>query len=114
MKEFEGVILKKIKNYAEQALEFKAEMDFSDFSADAKTVAACGLNLSQIGELAGRLSEAFMNDNPQIPCRKMRGMRNRIVHDYEGIQLNIVWDVLEKFLPELIENIEKMESDAHV
>lgn len=35
-------------------------------------------------------------------------MRNRIVHDYEGIKLNIVWDVLEDFLPELIKNINEM------
>jgi uncharacterized protein with HEPN domain len=39
----------------------------------------------------------------------MKGIRNRIIHDYEGIQLNIVWDVLVEFLPELIENINELE-----
>ena len=108
MKDREKVILEKIKVYAEQAIRFKGEMDFSAFSEDEKTIAACVFNLSQIGELAGRLDDEFLKENDLIPWRKIRGMRNRIAHDYEGIQLNIVWDVLVDFLPELIENIDKM------
>ena len=109
MKEHEKVILEKIKTYATQAIQFKADMDFENFSRDAKTIAACVLNLSQIGELAGRLDDNFINANNHIPWRKMKGMRNRIVHDYEGIQLNIVWDVLVEFLPELIEKIDSLD-----
>jgi len=108
MKEREKIILGKIKTYAVQAVQFKGDMNFAEFSADAKTIAACVLNLSQIGELVGRLDDEFLGTNTQIPWRKMRGMRNRIVHDYEGIQLNIVWDVLVDFLPELIEKIDEL------
>jgi len=108
MKEFEKVALKKIRNYAVQAIQFKGDMNFTEFSADAKTIAACVLNLSQIGEMVGRLSDEFLQTQPHIPWRKMRGMRNRIIHDYEGIQLNIVWDVLVEFLPELIKNLDEV------
>jgi uncharacterized protein with HEPN domain len=108
MKEHEKAILEKIKFYAAQAIRFKDGMDFIGFSGDAKTTAACVLNLSQIGELAGRLDVKFIEMNNEIPWRKIRGMRNRIVHDYEGIQLNIVWDVLEDFLPELIIKIDEL------
>ena len=73
MKEHELIILEKIKTYAEQAVNFKGDMDFVSFSKD---------------------------------------MRNRIVHDYEGLQLNIVWDVLVDFLPELIESINKLISNS--
>ena len=86
--------------------------DYEYFSKDAKTMAACVLNLSQIGELAGRLDDNFIEANNQIPWRKMKGLRNRIVHDYEGIKLNIVWDVLVDFLPELIEKISGLISGA--
>jgi uncharacterized protein with HEPN domain len=71
-------------------------------------VAACVLNLSQIGELVGRLDAEFMEKNKQIPWRKIKGMRNRIIHDYDDIRLNIVWDVLVDFLPELITNIDDL------
>ena len=105
MKGNDAITLDKIKNYAVQAVSFKENASFEEFSEDAKTIAACVFNLSQIGELAGRLNEEFTTASDHIPWRKIKGMRNRIVHDYEGIKLNIVWDVLEDFLPELIENI---------
>jgi len=108
MKEYEKTILDKIKNYAVQAIQFKGDADFTEFSKDAKSIAACVLNLSQIGELAGRLDTEFIEANAQIPWHKIRGLRNRIVHDYEGIQLNFVWDVLVEDLHKLIENIEKL------
>ena len=104
----EKVFLEKIKDYAVQAIQFKDDMTFEEFSNDLKTISACVFSLSQIGELVSRLDVKFVEANSQIPWRKIQGMRNRIVHDYEGIQLNIVWDVLEDFLPELIKNINKL------
>jgi len=108
MKEREKILLAKIQSYARQAIQFKGDMDFLEFSGDAKTISACVFNLSQIGELTGRLDKEFVENTGLIPWRKMKGMRNRIIHDYEGIQLNIVWDVLVDFLPELVENIDKL------
>jgi len=107
MKEHEKEVLQKIKAYAVQTLEFKGDIDYVEFSGDSKTIAACALNLSQIGELAARLDDDFIEKNSDIPWRKIRGMRNRIVHNYEGLQLNIVWDVLEDFIPELIDKLNK-------
>ncbi len=104
----EKAILEKIKDYAIQAIQFKGDMTFEEFSYDLKTISACVFSLSQIGELVSRLDVEFVEVNSQIPWRKIKGMRNRIVHDYEGIQLNIVWDVLVDFLPELIKNINKL------
>jgi len=108
MKEHEKVTLQKMRNYAKQAIEFKGNMNFEEFSNDAKTVAACVLNLSQIGEMVGRFDDEFTNKFDEIPWRKIKGMRNRIIHDYEGVKLSMVWDVLIDFLPELIENIDKI------
>ena len=108
MKENERVIIGKIKNYALQTIQFKSNIDFIEFSGDFKTISACVFNLSQIGELVGKLSPEFIESTPHIPWRKIKGMRNKIVHDYEGIRLNIVWEVLTDFLPELIENLENI------
>jgi len=114
MKEHEEVILEKIKVYATQAIQFRGDMNFEEFSNDPKTVSACVFNLSQIGELVSRLEAEFTDSNDNIPWRKIKGMRNRIVHDYEGIRLNIVWDVLVDFLPELIKSINKLVSENGV
>ncbi len=108
MKEHERIILEKIKLYAEQAMQFKEGMSFEEFSDDPKTISACVFNLSQIGEMVTRLDSEFLEANSQIPWHKMRGMRNRIIHDYEEIKLNIVWDVLVDFLPKLIKNINEL------
>ena len=108
MKEHERIILMKIKSYSEQAINFIGDMDFITFSNDIKTISACVFQLSQIGELAGRLESDFIEQTNHIPWRKIKNMRNKIVHDYEGVLLNIVWDVLTDFLPELIIEIDKL------
>jgi len=105
MNEINKIILEKIKRYILQALDFKADIDFETFSDDLKTITACVFNLVQIGELVGKLNDEFIDQNTQIPWRKIKGMRNKIVHDYDGIRLNVVWDVLTDDLPKLIEDI---------
>jgi len=108
MTEHNESILAKIRSYAVQTRQFIGDMDFLEFSNDDKTMVACIFNLSQIGELVSKLESEFIENSAHIPWRKMKGMRNKIVHDYEGIQLNIIWDVIVNFLPELIDNIDTM------
>jgi uncharacterized protein with HEPN domain len=107
MKEHEKIIINKMKAYAMQVLIFTEGMSFQEFSGDAKTIAACVFNLGQIGELVGKLSDEFTANNIQIPWRKIKGMRNRIIHDYDGIKLSIIWDVITEFLPQLTEDLDK-------
>jgi uncharacterized protein with HEPN domain len=108
MKSHERIILMKMRNYAQQAIEFKGDIDFFEFSNDFKTVSACTMILSQIGELVNRLENEFIEEYNHIPWSRIRGLRNRIVHDYEGIQKDMVWDVLTNFLPKLINDIEEL------
>jgi len=107
MNAHDEITLGKICRYASQTIEFVKGMDLPTFSKDAKTVSACVFNLSQIGELAYKLSDEFVSKST-IPWHKIRGLRNRIVHDYEGIQLNIIWDVIESYLPTLVSSINEV------
>jgi uncharacterized protein with HEPN domain len=91
-----------------QSIQFIEGFNFTAFNNDAKTIAACVFNLSQIGELAGKLSDDFIEQDTLIPWRKLKYMRNRIVHDYEGVRLNIIWDILSAFLPQLVIDIDKI------
>ena len=52
---------------------------------DKKTINACVFNLSQIGELAGKISDKTIKNNPSIEWCGLKALRNRIVHDYEGV-----------------------------
>ncbi len=55
--------------------------------ADTKLAEACVFNLSQRGELCKVVEDDFAAAHPEIPWREMYGLRNRIVHDYEGVNL---------------------------
>lgn len=55
-----------------------------------------------VGEAANRLSPQAQQSHPDIPWQKVRGMRNRLVHGYDAVDFNILWDTVQFDLPELI------------
>ncbi len=86
----------KIKRYTK-------DLDYDSFVADDKTVDAVVRNFEIIGEAANRMDSDFRDSNPQIEWKRIRGFRNRIVHDYFGIDYEIVWSIIESYLDELID-----------
>jgi uncharacterized protein with HEPN domain len=60
-----------------------------------------------IGEAAAHLSEETRRAVPELPFRKMRGMRNIVAHDYANVDLNIVWQVATIHVPEICTALEK-------
>jgi uncharacterized protein with HEPN domain len=75
---------------------------------DDKTIDAVVRNFEIIGEASLRIDEDFRLENPQIEWKKLRGFRNRIVHDYFGIDYEIVWSILSEDLEELIFQLEQL------
>jgi uncharacterized protein with HEPN domain len=65
-------------------------------------------HLQIIGEAAARISDDFKSKHQLIPWSKMVGMRNIIVHDYFGIDIDVVWSVIETDLPQLEQNIRRL------
>jgi uncharacterized protein with HEPN domain len=61
-----------------------------------------------IGEAANRVPDDFRSRHPQVLWRQTVGMRNRMVHGYDVIDFDILWSVLQKDLPPLIEALEKI------
>ena len=76
--------------------------------SDDKTIDAVVRNFEIIGEAANRIDSDFRDQNPEIEWKRIRGFRNRIVHDYFGIDYEIVWNIIESYLDELIEWLEKL------
>lgn len=88
---------------AQKIMFYTKDMGFNDFENDNKTVDAVIRNFEIIGEAANRLDEEYKIENPEIEWDHLRGFRNRIVHEYFGIDLEIVWQIIEDDLPNLIE-----------
>lgn len=78
----------KIKKYTEG-------LDYNQFVSDDKTIDAVVRNFEIIGEAANRIDSDFRDSNPEIEWKRIRGFRNRIVHDYFGIDHEIVWSIVE-------------------
>lgn len=95
------VFLHHISDSCRKCVEFVKEMNYEQFEIDEKTVSAVVRELSVIGEAARKITETFRNENSQVPWEKIFGMRNRLVHDYMGVQLPIVWQTIQEDIPEL-------------
>ncbi|MDO8965441.1 DUF86 domain-containing protein [Algoriphagus sp.] len=91
-----------MKESAEKILKYTKEMSFDDFLADEKTIDAVVRNFEIIGEASIRVDDDFKLDNPQIEWRSLRGFRNRIVHEYFGIDYEIIWSIIVTDIEELI------------
>ena len=81
------LIVEKILKYISKILEYTKSTNYDDFLKIPILVEACVFNLSQIGELANKLDKEFQETNPDIPWKILYGLRNKIVHDYEGVNL---------------------------
>ena len=101
----DNLIITKIIHYCDDIADYIFGMNETDFQADSKTVAACAFCLGQIGELTKKVSEDKKASLPQIPWHKMYGLRNRIIHDYEGVNLSRLWYIVSIDIPALRVNL---------
>lgn len=83
------------------------------FLADPDRQAAILYYLQTLSESAGRISETLRASQPQIAWQQIKGFRNRVVHDYLSIDLNLVWGIIENELPTLKTAIEAMQVDTN-
>lgn len=100
-----------ILDSAYKILDYTAGQSFEDFTKDSKTVDAVIRNFEIIGEAANRLPEKFKDNYPDIDWHRIKGFRNRIVHDYFGIDYSIVWLIKETFLPQMIAQLRPIAED---
>jgi len=97
-----SLLVDDIIDSANKILEYTHNLSFEEFTKDGKTIDAVIRNFEIIGEAANRLLEDFKDRHPNIDWHRIRGLRNRILHDYFGIDYSIVWKIKESFLPNLI------------
>jgi len=92
----------------EKITEYTSGLSFDNFLEDSKTSDAVIRNFEIIGEAANRLPDEMKESFPEIDWYRIRGFRNRIVHDYMGIDYQMVWLIKENYLPKLKAQIQNI------
>lgn len=111
MKNKEYMSLKKMIEYINKALKYTDGCDFKTFSSNEEKVDATVFAISQIGELVKNISKETIEKYSNIEWIIIKNLRNKIVHDYEGIKLNFIWDIITKDIIQLKVDLEKILED---
>ena len=111
MKNKEYVSIIKMIEYIDKSIKYIDGYTFDEFCNDEKTVDATIFAISQIGELVKNISVETIEKYSNIEWNMMKGLRNRIVHDYEGISLKSIWFVLKNDLLELKKDLQEIIND---
>ena len=112
MKNKEYMSLKKMIEYINKALRYTDGCNFKTFSQNEEKVDATVFAISQIGELVKNISKETMEKYPNIEWIIIKNLRNKIVHDYEGINLNLIWDIVTKDIIKLKSDLEDILKNA--
>jgi uncharacterized protein with HEPN domain len=90
--------------------EFTSGMTRESFSIDKKTIKAVVRSLEVIGEAANKIPQNIRDSYPEIPWLEITAMRNRLIHEYFGIDLDIIWQTIKEDLEPLDRIVRKIAS----
>lgn len=102
------LLLEDILSSAGKIISYTYGLSFDEYMEDEKTIDAVIRNFEIIGEAAGRLPDDIKDAFATVDWHRLRGFRNRIVHDYMGVDHGIVWNIKTEFLPQMIEEIKQI------
>jgi uncharacterized protein with HEPN domain len=86
---------------------------FSDFEKDEKTQFAVIRALEILGEATKKIPRTVRNEHPDIPWREMASIRDKLTHDYVGINIKVVWATVKDDIPDLLPRIKKVISKSN-
>jgi uncharacterized protein with HEPN domain len=87
---------------------YTGNLSFEDFSINFMVAEACLYNIQVIGEAVSNLPDDIKKNNPKIPWALIKGMRNRLIHEYFGTDFIVVWNVIKNELPALKDDFKIM------
>jgi uncharacterized protein with HEPN domain len=110
----DSISMRQMLDHSREAVGFLQGKSRRDLDADRLLNLALVQLLTVVGEAAARVSEAARKQHPQIPWPAIVGMRNRLIHGYDTINLDIVWEVVKNDLPPLVAELERILSTDQV
>ncbi len=106
---------KNIKLYLQDILDssyaindYVKNLDINEFKKDRKTYSAVIREFEIIGESVGKLPEAVKNRYPKVEWQDIKDFRNLLIHQYFGVDLDMVWNVIKDDLPLLVDTVRKI------
>ena len=89
--------------------EFVVEMNIEEFIKDKKTQFAVIRCLEVVGEAVSKIPEEIKSEYPEIPWITIKNMRNRLIHGYFDLNIKIIWNTIEKDIPDLKQKITRIQ-----
>jgi uncharacterized protein with HEPN domain len=98
--------------FAERVLEYTDSYTQEEFEQDRRTYDATLRNIELIGEAASHIPIEIRTQNENIPWRQLIATRNRIVHDYLGLDNDVLWSIIQTDIPQLLHDLQKLSSGS--
>jgi uncharacterized protein with HEPN domain len=102
------VRLRHMQDYARKAVEFTKNKSRSDLDADQMLALATVHCIEIVGEAVHSLSDELKELHPEIPWNLISGTRNRLIHGYADVNLDVIWAIVKRDLPLLIDNLGRL------
>ena len=103
--------LQDMVNYAEDATSFIADIDFATFEQDKRTTYAVVRAVEVVGEAAKNIPQSLKDQYPHVPWRSIAGMYDKVIHQYFGVDLQVLWDTVQQDIPPLKAAISQVLAD---
>lgn len=87
---------------------YTLNMEYEEFRKDKKTQDAVIRNIEIMGEATKKLSEDMRKDYPNIPWKNIAGTRDKLIHNYFGVNIDIIWSIVQIEIPSLLPKIERI------
>jgi len=102
------VALRHMRDHIAEAIELAADQSLDYLDTDRVFALALTKLVEIIGEAAARVSEELQDSYQEIPWRQIIGTRNRLIHGYDSVDYDILWGIVDRELPVLLEKIDEV------
>ena len=104
-------LIQDIAESMSRIISYTRNMEYDEFKKDKKTQDAVIRNIGIMGEATKALSEKVRKDNANIPWKNVAGTRDKLIHNYFGVNIDIIWNIVQDEIPSLLPEIERIHQD---